>query len=133
MSAPADICIRKLHKVTRGILKEFPEFMKNPLNKVDSSSQYTPGIEGFVFDGADKSQMAFWTYKQNAKSDLHSYEYDEYIVIVQGQYCVIIEDKTIILNPGDEYLIPKGVLHVVKPKLEPELFMLLEEKELYVR
>ena len=66
-------------------MKDFPEFMKNPINKVDSSSQYTPGIEGFVFDGADGSQMAFWTYKQKAKSESHSHEYDEYIVVVHGQ------------------------------------------------
>ncbi len=85
--------------------------MKNPLNKVDSSSQYTPGIEGYVFDGIDKSQMAFWTYNQKAKSEPHSHDYDEYIVVVQGQYTVIIENKTVILNPGDEYLIPKGILH----------------------
>ena len=92
-------------------MKEFPEFMKDPLNKVDSSSQYTPGIEGFVFDGADESQMAFWTYTQKAESEPHSHNYYEYIVVVQGQYSVIIKNEIIILNPGDEFMIPRGVLH----------------------
>lgn len=92
-------------------MKDFPEFMKNPINKVDPSLQYTPGIEGFVFDGADKSQMAFWTYKQNAKSEPHSHEYDEYIVVVQGRYIIELENEKIILNSGDEYLIPRGVKH----------------------
>lgn len=48
-------------------MNEFPQFMRNPLNKISSNSQFTPGIEGYVFDGADGSQMAFWTYKQDAK------------------------------------------------------------------
>jgi len=42
-------------------MKDFPDFMKNPLNKIATESQYTPGIEGYVYDGADGSQMAFWT------------------------------------------------------------------------
>ncbi len=47
-------------------MNEFPSFMKNPVNIIDPSSQYTPGIEGYVFDGVDGSQMAFWTYKEAA-------------------------------------------------------------------
>ncbi len=92
-------------------MKDFPDFMRNPANKVDSKSQYTPGIEGYVFDGADGSQMAFWTYKQARKSNEHSHLYEEYIVIIQGQYTIIIENDRISLNPGDEYMIPKGVVH----------------------
>ena len=92
-------------------MNEFPAFMKNPLNKIDSESQYTPGIEGYVFDGVDESQMAFWTYKQTAKSKEHSHEYEEYIAVIQGQYTVLIGNNRILLTPGDEYLIPKGVIH----------------------
>ena len=92
-------------------MNEFPKFMKSPLNKVSSKSQYTPGIEGYVFDGADGSQMAFWTYKQDALSEKHLHEYDEYIAVVQGQYKITIEGQIIYLNPGDEYVIAKGVLH----------------------
>ena len=92
-------------------MKDFPKFMRNPANKVDAKSQYTPGIEGYVFDGADESQMAFWTYKQTAKSKEHSHEYEEYIVVIQGWYTIIIDDNRIPLKPGDEYVIPKGVEH----------------------
>ncbi|MGD0662516.1 MAG: hypothetical protein ABSD38_31050, partial [Syntrophorhabdales bacterium] len=31
------------------------------VNRIDSGSQYTKEVEGCVFDGADGSQMAFWT------------------------------------------------------------------------
>jgi quercetin dioxygenase-like cupin family protein len=98
-------------KDTGEIMKDFPGFMKNSANKVDSKSQYTPGIEGYVFDGADESQMAFWTYKQDAISKQHSHEYDEYIAVIQGQFIIIIENNRKPLNSGDEYVIPKGVVH----------------------
>ena len=71
-------------------MKDFPAFMKNQANKVDAKSQYTPGIEGYVFDGADGSQMAFWTYKENASSENHTHDFDEYITVVQGRYTLHI-------------------------------------------
>ena len=92
-------------------MKDFPDFMKNPANRVDPKSQYTPGIEGYVFDGADGSQMAFWTYKQYARSEEHIHQYDEYIAVLQGQYTIAMGKDRIPLNPGDEYMIPKGVSH----------------------
>ena len=33
----------------------FPEFMKRPANRIAAGSQATPGVEGYVFDGADGS------------------------------------------------------------------------------
>jgi hypothetical protein len=29
----------------------FPHFMKHPRNRIATSSQYTSGVEGYVFDG----------------------------------------------------------------------------------
>jgi hypothetical protein len=42
----------------------FPEFMKRPANRIATSSQATPGVEGYVFDGVDGRQMAFWTCRE---------------------------------------------------------------------
>ena len=92
-------------------MDQFPEFMRNPVNKIDSGSQFTKGIEGFVFDGADGSQMAFWTNQAGGKSVEHSHNYDEYMVVVQGQYTVIIGTLKVTLNPGKEFTIKKGILH----------------------
>jgi mannose-6-phosphate isomerase-like protein (cupin superfamily) len=92
-------------------MKDFPEFMKHPSNRISSQTQYTPGIEGYVFDGADGSQMAFWTYLEDGKSAEHVHEYDEYFVVVNGQYTLIIEGKRIPVGVGEEYFIPKGVPH----------------------
>ena len=67
-------------------MSDFPEFMKNPVNRIAKSSQATPGVEGYVFDGADGSQMAFWTCRESASSARHVHPYDEYMVVVEGCY-----------------------------------------------
>ena len=45
-------------------MDNFPEFMKTAVNRIASAQQATPGVEGYVFDGADGSQMAFWTCRK---------------------------------------------------------------------
>lgn len=92
-------------------MKEFPEFMQQPANKIATSSQATPGVEGYVFAGADGSQMAFWTCCESASSAAHAHDYDEYMLVVQGCYTLIIDTSKISLKAGDEYFIPRGVLH----------------------
>jgi mannose-6-phosphate isomerase-like protein (cupin superfamily) len=92
-------------------MNEFPEFMKHSVNRIASSSQATPGVEGYVFDGADGSQMAFWTCRQTASSVAHVHDYDEYMLVVEGRYTLIIGVKRIPVNAGEEYVIPRGVLH----------------------
>ena len=59
-------------------MDNFPEFMKHPANKIAMSDQATPGVEGYVFDGRDGSQMAFWTCRETAASAPHAHDYDEY-------------------------------------------------------
>jgi ethanolamine utilization protein EutQ (cupin superfamily) len=90
-------------------MRDFPAFMKNPINRIASSSQHTPGVEGYVYDGADGSQMAFWTCRETAKSAEHVHDYDEYMIVVEGCYTLLIQGQRISLKSGQEYLIPKGV------------------------
>jgi quercetin dioxygenase-like cupin family protein len=92
-------------------MKEFPQFMKRQGNRIASGSQATPGVEGYVFDGADGSQMAFWTCHQKASSSAHSHEFDEYMVVIDGCYTLIIDGEKIPLQAGEEYFIPRGVRH----------------------
>lgn len=92
-------------------MDDFPEFMKRGVNSIAKSNQATPGVEGYVFDGADGSQMAFWTCRETAASAAHSHDYDEYMIVVQGQYTLIIDGRRIPLRAGEEYFIPRGVLH----------------------
>jgi quercetin dioxygenase-like cupin family protein len=92
-------------------MRDFPQFMKQPANRIARSSQATPGVEGYVFDGADGSQMAFWTCHETAASAPHAHEFDEYMVVVEGCYTLIIDERRISIKAGAEYFIPRGVRH----------------------
>jgi mannose-6-phosphate isomerase-like protein (cupin superfamily) len=92
-------------------MSEFPEFMKHTSNRIAGGGQATPGVEGYVFDGADGSQMAFWTCRETAASAGHAHEFDEYMVVVEGCYTLIIDGRRIPVRAGEEYFIPRGVWH----------------------
>lgn len=89
-------------------MREFPDFMKNKLNLIPTSEQNTKDIEGYYFEGADGSQVAYWTCNSENISKKHKHTFDEYMVCISGQYIVYIENEKFILNPGDELYIPKG-------------------------
>jgi mannose-6-phosphate isomerase-like protein (cupin superfamily) len=92
-------------------MDDFPQFMKHPANKIAAANQATPGVEGYVFDGVEGSQMAFWTCRQTAASAEHWHDYDEYMIVVEGRYSLMIAGERIPLEAGDEYFIPRGVRH----------------------
>lgn len=79
--------------------------------RAEVADQITARMKGYVFDGADQSQMAFWTCTQTATSSEHVHEFDEYMLVVQGCYTLLISGKRIPVNAGEEYLIPRGVAH----------------------
>src|SRR5436309_4970522 len=88
-------------------MDDFPEFMRAAANRIATQGQATPGVEGYVFDGADGSQMAFWKCHQTAVSVAHAHEYDECMIVVQGCYTLIIDGQRIALRAGKEYFIPR--------------------------
>ena len=92
-------------------MNDFPDFMKNRSNRIAKGDQATPGVEGYVFDGADGSQMAFWTCSQTASSAAHVHDFDEYMLVVRGCYTLIIDGKRIQVEAGQEYFIPCGTSH----------------------
>jgi mannose-6-phosphate isomerase-like protein (cupin superfamily) len=95
-------------------MKDFPAFVKNPLNRIATSSQYTDDVEGYVFDGADGSQVALWTCGQDRVSAVHVHEFDEYMVVIQGRCVVTMGESQVELGAGDEILVPKGTPQSIK-------------------
>ena len=92
-------------------MDDFPNFMKSPANLIGKGSQYTDEIEGYVFNGADGSQMAFWTCFQDRDSKEHTHDFDEYFVVVQGQYTVVTGEEVKLIEVGQECYIPKSTPH----------------------
>jgi quercetin dioxygenase-like cupin family protein len=108
---PSDLCPLTSDLVRQSSMRDFPSFMQNPTNRIATSNQATPGVEGYVFDGADGSQMAFWTCRETASSVPHVHDYDEYMIVVEGCYTLMIEGEKIPVNAGEEYFIPRGIVH----------------------
>jgi mannose-6-phosphate isomerase-like protein (cupin superfamily) len=91
-------------------LDYFPSFMKNPANAISAASQ-SQGVEGYVYDGEDGSQMAFWECGSDIISAEHVHDFDEYFIVAQGCYMLIMQGKRIPVAAGQEYFIPRGVPH----------------------
>ena len=91
-------------------MRDFPLFMKNPVNAVHAH-QKSDGVEGFIYDGADGSQVIIFQCSTNGISKTHVHDFDEYFVVIQGEYALGIEGRTIRLTAGQEYYIPKGIPH----------------------
>jgi quercetin dioxygenase-like cupin family protein len=96
------------HNQGMEIMNHFPEFMKDPRNGIDTSQQNTEDIEGYFFQGADDTQMAFWECHSDRTSEKHTHDFDEYMVCVAGEYTAYLDDKETVLKPGGELVIPKG-------------------------
>jgi mannose-6-phosphate isomerase-like protein (cupin superfamily) len=90
---------------------DFPTFMKRPGNRIARTDQATPGVEGYIFDGADGSQMAFWTCQETAASVEHVHDYDEYMLVVEGCYTLLMGGQRVAVKAGEECVIPRGVPH----------------------
>jgi quercetin dioxygenase-like cupin family protein len=89
-------------------MPDFPAFVRNPINRIARASQYTDDIEGYVFDGADGSQVALWTCKADRASEEHAHDFDEYVLVIDGKCIAILEGRRIELVAGQELLVPKG-------------------------
>ena len=76
--------------------------MKRSANRIAASQQATPAAKEYVFDEVDGSQMALWTCGQTATSSGHAHEFNEYMIVGQGCYTILIGDTRMVLPAGDE-------------------------------
>src|SRR6478735_742074 len=89
-------------------MQPFPTFMKSAVNRIPASSQHTAGIEGYVFDGADGTQIAFWECSADAHTAEHVHEFDEYFIVVEGCYTDTIDGRETVIRAGQECVIRRG-------------------------
>jgi quercetin dioxygenase-like cupin family protein len=89
-------------------MREFPAFMKSPANRIAASAQHTSGVTGYVFDGADGAQMAFWTVLHDAVTAEHVHAFDEWFIVVEGSYILTLDGREHEVRAGQECFIAKG-------------------------
>ncbi|MGH9328131.1 MAG: cupin domain-containing protein [Terriglobia bacterium] len=90
-------------------MKKFPEFMLKSANRVADSPD--PALEGFVFEGADGTQIVLWQCEKGGESPEHAHDFWEYCVVVEGTFDGLIDGKPVHLEPGEECAIPPGTKH----------------------
>ena len=89
-------------------MPDFPPFMKKAANRIATVAQHTSGVEGYVFDGAEGSQMAFWTVEHDAVTAEHVHEFDEWFLVIEGSYVLTLNGEEFRVDAGQECFIPKG-------------------------
>lgn len=84
--------------------------MRSPSNAVDTGN-VARGLVGYVFDGADGAQMVLWQCRRGGTCAMHTHDYDEYAVVLQGTFTGTVGGKKVKMKAGDECFIPAGVPH----------------------
>jgi uncharacterized protein YndB with AHSA1/START domain len=89
-------------------LGSFPAFMMGPANRVAAASLNIPGVEAYVFDGADGTQLMLCHARSDADTAEQWRDADEYLAVLEGSYVVRINGMDIQLGAGREFVIPRG-------------------------
>ncbi len=92
-------------------MKDFPDFMKDAVNKVPSAAQNTADVEGYYYTANNGNQMAIWTCKADRVSAKHTPPFDEYLVCVSGKLTAYLDGKAYEIATGNELYIPAGTEH----------------------
>lgn len=87
-------------------LGEFPVFMKQPGSRAADDSRYPASIERHVLNGADGLQMEFWHARSDTSIPQALHDFEEYIMVVEGEYVLSINGMEFPLRPGREFVVP---------------------------
>ncbi|MGL4233743.1 MAG: cupin domain-containing protein [Casimicrobium sp.] len=83
---------------------------------------WSPRVVGEVDDSYIKVAKVKGTLAWHSHADE-----DELFYVLKGQFKIEMRDKTVVLNPGDMYIVPKGVEH--NPIAEDECHIMLIERK----
>jgi len=97
--------------------------MNNVVNVKEKFTRFneywTPKILGEINDSYVK------IFKAKGEFVWHSYEHeDEFFLVIEGTFTIKLREKEIVLNPGEFFIVPRGVEHC--PYAEQEAHVLLK-------
>ena len=93
----------------RCAMTHFPDFVRMPCNRVANVPD--PSMEGYFFEGEDDVQVVFWECENGGESPEHVHDFWEYAVVVEGTFDGLAGEEEVHLGPGEECVIPPGVVH----------------------
>jgi len=102
-------------------MNNFPPFMMTQANAVPSQSQ-SVGVKGWIYTGNDEKQTAYWVCEKDGVSKEHIHDFEEYFMVIDGEYVLEIVGESITLHKGDEYHIRAGIPHAGKFKAGTRTF-----------
>ncbi len=85
------------------------------------TAHWSPRVVGEVDDSYVKLA------KVKGSFTWHDHQEDEFFLVLEGQLTIQMAREEVILNPGEFYVVPKGVQH--NPVAEKECTLLLFEKK----
>lgn len=91
-------------------MDDFPEFMKSADNSISPFLQ-SKGAEGWIYEGHDGKQMAYWICHKDVDSHEHRHDFEEYFLVVEGKFVMKMDGEEHTLGKGDEFFIPAGMIH----------------------
>ena len=92
-------------------MNDFPEFMKNRSTELQQGIRQLPASRATSSTGRMEAKWRSGRASQTASSDAHVHDFDEYMVVVQGCYTLIIDGQRIPVEAGQEYFIPRSTPH----------------------
>lgn len=88
-----------------------PQFVKDEKDEIGSQSHFSKGIKGWVFEGASGHQATVWECDEDGQSQPHTHEFDEWLIVVSGEYMICSDRKRVPLAAGQQCYIPAGIKH----------------------
>ena len=99
--------------------------------KVDAQKVDDPGAKGVTIrwlisekDGAPHFAMRLFEVKPDGYTPYHQHKWEHEVFILEGKGNLVLEDKTLPLNPGDAVFVPGGENHQFKNVSQDKLVFL---------
>lgn len=89
-------------------LGSFPAFLTGEANRAAAAPPSIPGVEAYVFHGADGTQLTLCHARSDADTGEQWRDSDEYLVVLEGSYVLRINGMDIQLGAGREFVVPRG-------------------------
>ncbi len=88
------------------------------------------GIKAWILQG-ETHQLVFFQMEANAKAPVHSHDYAQWGMVIEGEMELTIEGKSRNYKKGDEYLIPARAKHEARFLVKSRVVDLFSERTRY--
>jgi quercetin dioxygenase-like cupin family protein len=115
-----------MHRPADHHIKRWPNVITNlPEANIDIR-----GIKAWILQG-EEHQLVFFEMEPGAYVPEHSHDYDQWGTLIQGEMKLTINDKTVIIKGGDEYIIPARSKHRVEFQTQTRVIDFFSESTRY--